>query len=119
MMAERSLYQAAHAEAVRYREQVAVRMGAPFGDEAISEWNRLHWWQWACERVLEHVRGDVFWAEFDAARFASIHAGERAVVQLAADIQTIREHLDQPDLDFRDRRLFEERLADLVNQLLA
>ncbi len=123
-MVEQSLYQAARLEAERYRDQLTQRMGDAFGAEAISEWNRTHWWAWACERVLEHVRGEVFWPEFDASRFATFRLGHGHpkggdIQAIAHQIQHLRDRMDEPNLGFRERRHLEERLGDLVNRLLA
>ncbi|MGE0433491.1 MAG: hypothetical protein AB7K09_12895 [Planctomycetota bacterium] len=119
-MDSQCLYQAARLEAEAYRVALAGRAGSGFGDEAISEWNRLHWWSWVCDRVLEHVRGDVFWAELDASRFAAWRDANGSFSRIADEIRSLRDRLAGPldELAFDVRQRMEDRLAELVNQLL-
>ena len=126
------LYQAARREAEAHRQELNDRHGrqgrqvsdvsaaTAFGDEAISEWNRLHWWQWVCDRVLEHVRGDVFWAELDANRFAVWRNARGQFRAVAEEITSLRDALagQLNELAFNERQAMEDRLADLVNRLL-
>jgi hypothetical protein len=54
----RSLYREATHEARRYQEEHPEKF-----DRASREWNIRHWWPWARDRWLEHIRGQVFWIE--------------------------------------------------------
>lgn len=90
------------------------------GTQAVAEWNRLHWWRWVCGRVLEHVRGEVFWQELEGNRFAAYSDRPDLLRPVTDEIVRIQERLAMNGLvPHEERRSLEIRLAELVNQLLA
>jgi hypothetical protein len=67
----RCLYTHGRIEAERYRRRHRPQAGdgSDCDTDAIAEWNRHHWWNWASERYLEHITGRVFWEQFGERHF--------------------------------------------------
>jgi hypothetical protein len=70
----RCLYTFSRLEAERFQRQLSRDPRAPrtSAEEAIARWNRDHWWDWASERYLEHIAGDVFWEQFGESHFGAL-----------------------------------------------
>ncbi|MFH1024159.1 MAG: hypothetical protein V1809_12335 [Planctomycetota bacterium] len=96
-MTEKCLYRCGKQEAVRHE----------CGE---AEWNRTHWWGWCAERYLEHLRGEVFWCQFDRESFALLArkdtAGDAARSRLT------------PFTNWRYRRSHPDETAEALAEVL-
>jgi hypothetical protein len=72
-MPVRSIYESSYIEALRHKWIASEKAGQDLGEEAICEWLDRHWKGWCRERWLEHLQGEVCWAEFDADKLGSIN----------------------------------------------
>ena len=118
-MQEESIYRAARLEASSYASELAERMGAQFEESAPTEWNRDHWWSWAADRVVQHITGEVFWAELSKETFASVSNETPERQEKLDQLTEIRNRLQSDGLmEFAEREDLFERWAELVNRLL-
>ena len=89
----RSLYREATHEARRYQQEHPEQ-----SDRASREWNIQHWWPWARDRWLEHIRGQVFWIELGEADFdltnKGIFGNQDLLDTILGQVQDGRENLD-------------------------
>jgi len=114
-----SLYRSAHEEAREHMRRLVGDLGASAADGALSEWNRDHWWRWAAERVLQHVRGDAFWAELGHRTFATVTQENHDGLEVLARIEALTPDLEDDELlDFKARQRAMSEWADLINRLL-
>lgn len=118
-MERHSLYRSAHVEARQHMKRLVDDLGASAADGALSEWNRDHWWRWAAERVLQHVRGDAFWSELGHRTFATVTQENQDGLEVLKQIEALTPALEDPALlDFKARQRAMEEWADLINRLL-
>ena len=70
---EVSLFEEAHAEALRHKWIESQKQGRDLGDSAIREWYRRYWVSYCrCCRV-EHVEGNRRWREWGHEDFGHLH----------------------------------------------
>ena len=59
------------------------------GDEC--EWNREHWWGWCSEKFIEHVRGEVFWMQFDHAAYSLLTRHDNVAKRYHSQLSVYRD----------------------------
>ncbi len=82
--AVRSIYESSYLEALRHKWIASEKAGRDLGESAISQWLDHHWKGWCRERWLEHLRGQICWAEFDRREFCALRDnfhGDRALLE--------------------------------------
>jgi hypothetical protein len=86
---------------------------------AVGQWNRDEWWRWVSRRILEHVRGEVFWLELGRTSFASVTGENPERGKVLEDVLALESGLDDPALEnFDRRRRTMAEWAGLLNRLL-
>jgi hypothetical protein len=75
--APQSIYKFSYIEALRHKWIASEKAGRDLGTAAIREWLSRHWPHWCRARWLEHLRGDVYWMEFDEPSFGALQRGFR------------------------------------------
>jgi len=123
----RSIYRAAHEASLKHQEELtaSLPLNTPESTrvqrsaEAAEEWNRMFFWRWAAHRVIQHVRGEVYWNELGRGSFASVTGENPERGKVVERVLALESGLDDPALeDFaRTRRVMAE-WAELLNQLL-
>jgi hypothetical protein len=115
-----SLYEAARAEAERYKWIESQKHGRDLGESALREWVRRYWVIYCRFRRLEHLQGCQQWAEFEAHRFGSLYpliTSEDPLLDRILDrVQAGQENLDII-LWAREYGLPMERVIGLLEQL--
>lgn len=82
--------------------------------------NRAGWWQWVSMRVIQHLMGESMWVELDPAKFAMLRLGNGHYAATRTELDALQTRLNaDADLRERDRQAIEERLAAILNKLLA
>jgi hypothetical protein len=117
-MEKRSLYRAAHEQALAYRTDVVKRLGQGHASAATAEWNQQRFWLWAVDRAIEHVEGRVFWLECGRRNFSRV--SQRPELETA--IRKLRKLQSRLMVDglptFRQKEEILTELARCANQLL-
>ena len=67
-----SIYKFSYLEALRHKWIVSEQAGRDLGSAAIHDWLSRHWLHWCRARWLEHLRGEIFWVEFDEISFGAL-----------------------------------------------
>lgn len=62
-----SIYWEARQEALRHKWIESEKRGYDLGDRALAEWYHTYWNTFCRWKCLEHVRGQQFWEELEAA----------------------------------------------------
>ena len=84
-----SVYQEAQKEVAVYKWLESEKAGKDMGVDAVTGWNKAHWLHFYRYRFVQHLRGEVYWQEFDEESFAVV--GRR----FSAPQQVIDEILDR------------------------
>jgi len=75
--APQSIYKFSYLEALRHKWIASEKAGRDLGTAAIREWLSRHWPHWCRARWLEHLRGEIYWMEFDEPSFGALKRGFR------------------------------------------
>jgi len=68
----KSIYESSYIEALKHKWIASEEAGRDLGDTAISQWLQHHWKGWCRERWIEHLTGQVCWAEFERSEFGAL-----------------------------------------------
>ncbi len=95
---EVSLYEEAHAEALRYKWIESQKHGRDLGDSAIRDWYRKYWRLYCRCCRLQHVEGNRRWREFGDDDFGHLDSliaqGDLLMDRILDRIQAGHENLD-------------------------
>ena len=64
-MCSMSVYEEARKAADEHKWLQSERAGYDLGSEAVRDWTRSHWLKFYRCRFVQHLRGELFWKEFD------------------------------------------------------
>src|SRR5437867_3217749 len=64
-----SVYEEAEKAVREHKWLASERAGHDLGHDAVREWTKSYWLQFYRWRFVQHLRGEVFWKEFDAAAY--------------------------------------------------
>jgi hypothetical protein len=64
-----SVYEEAEKALREHKWLASERAGRDLGHDAVREWTKSYWLRFYRWRFVQHLRGEVFWKEFDAAAF--------------------------------------------------
>jgi hypothetical protein len=84
----KSLCKQSFLEALRYKWIESEKAGCDLGEHAVGEWLAKHWHGWCRARWLEHIMGEIYWAEFDSAAFGTLIgriSGDRTLLDRIMD----------------------------------
>ena len=84
----KSLCKHSYLEALRHKWIESEKAGHDVGEDAIAEWLRRHWHGWCRARWIDHIMGEINWAEFDEAAFGTLdrrYTGDRALLDRVLD----------------------------------
>jgi hypothetical protein len=88
-MVRLSVYQEAEKAVQVHKWLASEKAGRDLGEEAVRDWTTSCWLQFYRWRFVQHLRGEVFWQEFDAAAFGIING------RLAAHRELLDEIIDR------------------------
>jgi hypothetical protein len=115
-----SLYEEAFKEAERHKWIESQKQGRDLGENAISEWYRVHWRHYCRWKSMEHLRGSCRWREFGDEKFGHIYslivAGDLLVDRILDRVYAGQENLDVIRWA-QDFGLPMERVIDILAQL--
>ncbi|MCD6406129.1 MAG: hypothetical protein J7M19_09905 [Planctomycetes bacterium] len=93
-----NLYKSSYLEALKYKWITSEQAGRDLGKAAIVEWLARHWKGWCRQRWVEHIMGEVYWAEFGIDVFGSLkrdfHGDEALLNEILQRIRNCAENLD-------------------------
>ena len=88
-MVRLSVYAEAEKAAREHKWLASEKAGRDLGDEAVREWTKSYWLRFYRWRFVQHLRGEVFWAEFDSRSYGIVSG------KLAAPRELLDQMLDQ------------------------
>jgi hypothetical protein len=117
---EVSLYEQAHAEALRHKWIESQKHGRDLGDWAIRDWYRRYWRTYCRCCRLEHIEGNRRWREFGNDDFGHLYslivAGDLLVDRILDRIYAGWENLDIINWGM-DWGLPMDRVVDILIQI--
>ena len=88
-MVRLSVYAEAEKAAREHKWLASEKAGRDLGEEAVQEWTKSYWLRFYRWRFVQHLRGEVFWAEFDSRSYGIVTG------RLAAPRELLDQILDQ------------------------
>jgi hypothetical protein len=72
-IADRSVYEQADQAAKEHKWIESEKAGRDLGEEAVRNWTRSHWLKFYRWRLVQHLRGEVYFREFHPCTFAVVN----------------------------------------------
>ncbi|MFC1587024.1 hypothetical protein ACFL54_01835 [Planctomycetota bacterium] len=95
----------------RFARLEAVRCYSGQGDNGIRQWNQTNWWPWVTDKLMEHVKGEVCWLQFDQDKFGILKSDENLRVNILNQYNSYKNDSNSEDCA--------EEFLEKLNYLLA